>query len=71
MYLKLATGIGILVAGPVLAFLLLFAGCEGQSPAFGVLCGHNMFASLIAFTFAAWFVLACGAAVVHSLYAKQ
>jgi len=56
--------LSVLIAGPLLGFLLLLAGCGGPSPAFGTMCGHNILGSLAAITLAAWFVLA----VCVSLY---
>lgn len=47
----------IFLGGPLIAFAILFVGCEGKHPALGVMCGHNILMSLVLFTFAAWFVL--------------
>jgi hypothetical protein len=68
---KIAIATALLVAGPALAFLVLFAGCGGASPFFGVLCGHNILPSLVGFTLVAWFVLASAAALARSLYFKE
>ncbi len=37
----------LFIAGPVLAFLALFAGCEGPYPFFGNMCGHNILVSRV------------------------
>jgi hypothetical protein len=50
--------VAALVAGPVIAWLLVFAGCLGASPFLGSLCGHNSYISLVGFTLLAWLVLA-------------
>ena len=54
---KFAKRILIFLGGPVIAFAVLFAGCEGEHPAFGAMCGHNILLSLVLFTFAGWLVL--------------
>jgi len=64
---KFAKVVALLLAGPALAFVVLFAGCEGPNPLFGVMCGHNILVSLIVFTLAAWFVLAMAVTVIQSL----
>ena len=71
MFAKIAIAVAVLLGGPALAFTVLFAGCDGAAPFFGVLCGHNIMPSLVGFTLVAWFVLACVAALAHSLHAKQ
>jgi len=54
---KLAKRVLILLGGPLIAFAVLFAGCEGEHPALGVMCGHNILMSLVLFTVVAWLVL--------------
>jgi hypothetical protein len=71
MLRKIAKLAVLLVAGPVLAFLILLTGCGGSDPFFGVMCGHNILTSVVMLTFAAWFVIAMGSAVVRSLHNKE
>ena len=71
MLAKIAMVTAVLLAGPVLAFLVLFAGCDGANPFLGVLCGHNILPSLVGFTLVAWFALASAAALARSLYSKE
>jgi hypothetical protein len=52
------------LAGPVLAFAILFLGCDSPAQAFGNLCGHNIMGSMVWFTLAAWFIIA----TVNSLF---
>jgi hypothetical protein len=53
------------VAGPLLAFLVLFIGCGGSSPGLGTMCGHNTPVSLVALTLLAWLLLAVAATVIR------
>jgi hypothetical protein len=55
--------LGVIVGGPALAFFVLFSGCDGPSPMFGTMCGHNILISLIGFTILAWLLLAVCAAL--------
>jgi hypothetical protein len=48
---------GIGIGGLVLAYVALSLGCEGATPPFGVMCGHNTLGSLIVLTMGIWFVL--------------
>jgi hypothetical protein len=61
--MAIAVGIG----GFALAFVVLFLGCEGSDPFFGVMCGHNILPSLIGLTIGAWFVLGSAVVLVRSL----
>jgi hypothetical protein len=61
---KVAKRILIFLGGPLIAFAVLFAGCEGEHPPLGVMCGHNILMSLVLFTFAAWLVLGTIAVLV-------
>lgn len=63
----IAVGIG----GFALAFVVLFLGCEGSTPFFGVMCGHNIFPSLIGLTIGAWFVLGSAVVLVRTLRNKE
>jgi hypothetical protein len=63
--------LAVLVTGPLLAFLLLFAGCDGQTPALGTMCGHNIFGSLVVVTLAAWFVLTICLSLYNGLKGKE
>jgi hypothetical protein len=71
MFRKIAKIAALLIAGPVLAFLVLLAGCGGSEPFFGTMCGHNILVSVVAFTLAAWFIFAMGNAVIRSLRNKE
>lgn len=68
---KIAKVAALCLAGPALAFGVLFAGCEGRAPAFGVMCGHNVFISLVVLTLAAWFVLASVSVLFQVLRRKE
>lgn len=68
---KIAKIAALVLAGPTLAFAVLFAGCEGPAPALGVMCGHNVLVSLVVFTLAFWAVLASVSALVQSLRRKE
>jgi hypothetical protein len=50
--------VAALVAGPAVAWLLVFAGCSGASPVLGSLCGHNSYIPLAGFTLLSWLALA-------------
>jgi hypothetical protein len=63
----IAVGIG----GFALAFVVLFLGCEGSAPFFGVMCGHNILPSLIGLTIGAWFVLGSAVVLVRTLHNNE
>lgn len=46
------------VAGPGIAWLLVFVGCHAASPVLGPLCGHNSYIPLAAFTVLTWLAFA-------------
>jgi len=71
MFRSVLRGFAIFVAGPLIAFGVLFLGCEGPSPAFGSACGHNIIISLVALTLACWFVLVMAASVVSAIRNKR
>lgn len=68
---KIAKVGALVAAGPILAFAILFAGCNGPAPVFGVMCGHNILVSLVLFTLAAWFVIASVNALIQALRRKE
>jgi hypothetical protein len=43
-----------LFAGPIAAYVGTSLGCIGDDPLFGVLCGHNVYVPLVAFTLLVW-----------------
>jgi hypothetical protein len=61
----------VAIGGPLLAFVLVFAGCEGASPVLGTMCGHNILGSLVAFTLGAWLVLGICVSLYNGLRAKE
>jgi hypothetical protein len=63
--------IGVVAGGPALAFLVLFAGCDGPSPVFGTACGHNILVSLVGFTLLAWLVLGVCATLFNIVKNKE
>ena len=63
-------GVAIFIAGPLIAFTVLFLGCEGAPSFFGNACGHNIIVSLVALTLACWFVLVMAASVVSAVRDK-
>lgn len=71
MLRAIVTTIGVGIGGFALAFFVLFLGCDGPSPAFGVMCGHNILPSLVGLTIGAWFVLGSALALVRSLRNKE
>ena len=71
MLRKAALVLAILIGGAALAFFILFAGCEGSSPIFGSMCGHNIVPSLFVLTLVSWFVLGSFAVLVRSLRDKE
>ena len=68
---KIAKVVALFLAGPTLAFVVLFAGCEGPASAFGVMCGHNVLYSLVSLTLVVWFVLATVTALIQALHRKD
>lgn len=61
----------VFVSGFALAFFGLFLGCEGSSPTFGVMCGHNILPSLVGLTLVAWLVLGVLAVLIRSICSRE
>ena len=70
MRLKVLLAIMAFLGGPSLALAVLTIAC-GRNSSVGVMCGHNVGTSVIGLTLFFWFVLACLAALIHSLITKQ
>ncbi len=53
--------LGILLAGacagPLIAYLSVWAGCTGTEPLLGILCGHNAYIPLAVLTVLVWLSL--------------
>jgi hypothetical protein len=63
--------LGFFIAGPAIALLVLFAGCEGASPPLGNACGHNIPISLLGFSLVVWFVLAMSLTLARTIRNKE
>jgi hypothetical protein len=59
----LALLLGAIVVGPAVACLAVSAGCYGETPLFGVLCGHNAYFTLVALTLLTWVAIAVWASL--------
>ena len=71
MLRTVALALGFFIAGPAIALLVLFAGCEGASPPLGNACGHNILVSLVGFSLVAWFILAMSLTLARVLRNKE
>lgn len=61
----------VLLGGPLLAFGLVFAGCDGAAPVLGEKCGHNIIGTVVIVTLACWFVLAICVSLANGLRGNE
>jgi hypothetical protein len=71
MLRTILTVVAVGIGGFALAFVVLFLGCDGPNPFFGVMCGHNILPSLVGLTIGAWFVLGSLAVLLRALRNKE
>ena len=71
MLRRIAQTLLVLLGGPLVAFGVLFVGCEGSEPVFGVACGHNILPSLVLGTIGAWFVLGTLVALLNGMKGNE
>jgi hypothetical protein len=62
----------VVIGGPVFAFALSWLGCSSVPPVFAEYCGPHLVLGLLAgLTFAFWFVVPMGAAVISALRGNE
>jgi len=56
--------IGLLLSGPIFAFVVLIAGCSGPWQLFGVWCGHNSPLTLVILSVCGWMATAVAVVIM-------